>query len=69
MSVKMINVTAGAKIHLYSGHENNVVNILSALDVFEPHVPKYSAAVIIELHNFKSKEMDDYKVRVSCNVV
>lgn len=40
----------GRKIYLYSGHENNVLNILAALNLFKPHVPKYSAATIIELH-------------------
>lgn len=40
----------GRKIFLYSAHENNVINILAALNLFQPHVPKYSAAVIVELH-------------------
>lgn len=38
------------KIFLFSGHENNVINILAALNLYRPHVPKYSAAVVIELH-------------------
>lgn len=53
----------GRKIYLYSGHENNVINILAALNVFQPHVPKYSAAAIIELH--KLPESNDYVVKVS----
>lgn len=50
------------KIYLYSGHENNVINILAAMDLFVPHVPKYSAAVIIELHFFKEFELWAVKV-------
>lgn len=52
----------GRKIYLYSGHENNVINILAALNVFKPHVPKYSAAAIIELH--KLPETNEYAVKV-----
>ncbi|XP_063909786.1 venom acid phosphatase Acph-1-like [Zophobas morio] len=46
---------AERKIYLYSGHENNVVNILATLNLFKPHVPKYSAAVIVELHYLNEK--------------
>lgn len=42
---------AERKIFLYSGHEYTVINILAAMDLYDPpHFPKYSAAVIIELH-------------------
>lgn len=40
---------------LFSGHENNVINILAVLGVYTPHVPKYSAAVVIELHHIPDK--------------
>lgn len=50
------------KIYLYSGHENNVINILAALDLFKPHVPKYSAAVIIELHYLEDSKRYGVKV-------
>ena len=50
------------KIFLYSGHENNVLNIQAALKVFRPHIPKYSAATIIELHYLI--ELQKYAVRV-----
>ncbi|XP_025830395.1 venom acid phosphatase Acph-1-like [Agrilus planipennis] len=43
----------GRKMYLYSGHENNVINVLSTLNLFVPHVPKYSAAVFIELHRLE----------------
>lgn len=50
------------KLFLLSGHENNVLNILTTLDAFDPHVPKYGSAVIIELH---ANLAGDYTVRVS----
>lgn len=49
MSAKTQNLLH-EKIFLYSGHENNLINILAALNLFKPHVPRYSAAVIVELH-------------------
>lgn len=51
------------KIFLYSGHENNVINVLAAMDLFETHFPNYSSAVIIELHYLSDKE--GYAVKVS----
>ncbi|XP_022909416.1 venom acid phosphatase Acph-1-like [Onthophagus taurus] len=50
------------KIYLYSGHENNVINILAALNVFKAHVPKYSAAAIIELYYVPLS--NEYRVKV-----
>ncbi|KAJ8664796.1 hypothetical protein QAD02_006458 [Eretmocerus hayati] len=38
------------KINLYSGHETNIAALLATLGVYEPHVPQYTSAVIIELH-------------------
>ncbi|KAJ8664795.1 hypothetical protein QAD02_006457 [Eretmocerus hayati] len=43
------------RVHLYSGHENNVAAVLQALDVYEPHVPEYSSSVIIEVHELNSE--------------
>ncbi|XP_076625630.1 venom acid phosphatase [Colletes latitarsis] len=43
------------KIYLYSGHENVVSAILHALQVYRPHVPEYSSAVIMELHELDNK--------------
>ncbi|CAH0554071.1 unnamed protein product [Brassicogethes aeneus] len=56
------------KIFLYSGHENNVINILAALDVFKAHVPKFSAAVLIELHYLKDSQQYAVKVFYSRDV-
>lgn len=38
------------KIMLYSAHDLNIVAVLNALGVFYPHIPKFSSAVIVELH-------------------
>lgn len=48
------------KINLFSGHEHNVAALLNALGLYEPHVPQYSSAVIIELVRYKKA----YYVRV-----
>ncbi|XP_046837682.1 venom acid phosphatase Acph-1-like isoform X2 [Vespa crabro] len=37
------------KMNLYSGHETNIGSMLSVLNVYKPHIPKYSSAVILEL--------------------
>jgi len=37
------------KIYLYSGHETNIATLLYAFNVYKPHVPEYSSAVILEL--------------------
>lgn len=51
------------KIFIYSGHENNVINVLAAMDLFRTHFPLYSSAVLIELHYLRSRQ--DYAVKVS----
>lgn len=53
----------GRKMFLYSGHENNVINVLAAMNLFQTHFPSYSSAVIIELHYLSDK--DQYAVKVS----
>jgi len=41
----------GRKMYLYSGHENNVAELLMSLNIFDtPHVPNYGAWVSIEVH-------------------
>ncbi|KAK4879694.1 hypothetical protein RN001_007840 [Aquatica leii] len=51
-----INGTTGQpKMYVYSGHEISVVSILAAMNVYYPHVPNYSACVIIELHKINQK--------------
>lgn len=48
------------KLFLYSGHENNVLNILATLDLLKPHVAKFAASVFIELHSTE----DNYGVKI-----
>ncbi|KAF5302430.1 hypothetical protein FQR65_LT08519 [Abscondita terminalis] len=43
-------------MYLMSGHDLTVASVLAALEVFKPHVPKYNAAVLIELHQEHSTE-------------
>ncbi|XP_018578050.1 venom acid phosphatase Acph-1-like [Anoplophora glabripennis] len=50
------------KIFLFSGHENNVINVLAAMDLYKAHFPSYSSAVIIELHYLSDE--DEYAVKV-----
>lgn len=45
----------GRKIYLYSGHETNIAGILHSLKVYYPHVPAYSSAVLLELHEIHNK--------------
>lgn len=44
------------KIHLYSGHELNVVMLLQTLGVYDDRFPEYSSAVILELHEIQKKQ-------------
>ncbi|KAK0164547.1 hypothetical protein PV328_003163 [Microctonus aethiopoides] len=46
----------GRKIHLFSAHDTNIASFLISLNVFEPHVPEYTSAVIVELLRNKHKE-------------
>lgn len=53
---------AGRKIYMYSAHDNNVINILAALGLYDPpHFPNYSSATIIELHLMDNHE---YAIKV-----
>ncbi|XP_076385518.1 venom acid phosphatase [Megachile rotundata] len=61
----MLNVITGKpgnekKIHLYSGHESNIAAVMHCLQVYYPHVPEYSSALILELHKIEY----DYYVKV-----
>ncbi|KAJ8664800.1 hypothetical protein QAD02_006462, partial [Eretmocerus hayati] len=38
------------KVNLYSGHETTIAALLATLGVYEPHVPQYTSAVIIEFY-------------------
>lgn len=41
------------KLMLYSAHDITIAGVLSALNVFYPHAPQFSSAVIVELHLIK----------------
>lgn len=53
---------AGRKMFLYSGHENNIVNILAVLGLYELHIPVYCSAVMLELHRNKATQEYGFKV-------
>jgi len=53
--------SSNTKIYLYSGHETNIAALLHAFNVYKPHVPEYSSAVILEL----LQQNDQYYVKVS----
>lgn len=48
-------VAPNTKIYLYSGHETNVAGMLHAFNVYKPHVPEYSSAVILELQQIEQE--------------
>lgn len=37
-------------MYLYSGHENNIAELLMILGVFKPHIPNYGAYIALEIH-------------------
>lgn len=45
------NITSGERprIYLYSGHDINILALLSSLNLAKPHLPEFSSAVVIEL--------------------
>ncbi|XP_001604473.1 venom acid phosphatase Acph-1-like [Nasonia vitripennis] len=47
-------------VYLYSGHELNIVSILQSLKIWQPHIPEYSSAVIVELR----EDRKNYYVKV-----
>lgn len=55
------NVNSDTKIYLYSGHETNIASLLQAFGVYEPHVPEYSSAIIMELQEINQ----EFYVKVS----
>lgn len=54
------NGELGKKLFLYSAHDVTVVAVLKALGVYFPHVPKFSSATILELHQING----DYFIKV-----
>lgn len=54
------NAPSSPKMYLYSVHDHNIISLLAAMEVYLPHLPPYSASVIIEL----IKEDDSYCIQV-----
>lgn len=59
LAAKDGSLAEGRKLYLYSGHESNVAALLKALRVYEPRVPEYSSAIILELWR-----EEDYYVKI-----
>lgn len=66
MTENMLNHISGVSIpprlFLYSGHVNNLIGLLSSLNLYHPHIPDFSSAIIIELLENDDKH---YYVKVS----
>ncbi|XP_033225868.1 venom acid phosphatase Acph-1-like [Belonocnema kinseyi] len=62
-SVEVGLMDKNRKMIIYGAHDLNIVAVLKALDVFFPHVPKFSSAVIVELHRM-DEHHGDYYVKV-----
>lgn len=49
----MLNRISGVamqpRIFLYSGHANNLIGLLSSLNLYQPHIPDFSSGIIVEL--------------------
>lgn len=45
----------GRKLYVYAGHDSTVVNLLSALNVWEKQIPVYNILAIMELHQVEDK--------------
>ncbi|KMQ85603.1 prostatic acid phosphatase [Lasius niger] len=43
------------KIYLYSGHDGNIASLLQVFGLYEPHAPKYSSAIIMELQELNQE--------------
>ena len=50
MKSKSNHVETPEKVFLYSAHDSTLVRLMSTLNIFDPLMPPYSAALIVELH-------------------
>ncbi|XP_008192813.3 venom acid phosphatase Acph-1 [Tribolium castaneum] len=56
-----IQTNSGRKIYLYSGHENNIAELLLLLGIFEPlHIPEYGSYLTFEVH----KIGDEFGIKI-----
>ncbi|CAL8098913.1 unnamed protein product [Orchesella dallaii] len=44
------DASAYRKMYIYSGHDSTISGVLHTLNLFQPHIPVYAAALLIELH-------------------
>lgn len=51
------------KMYIYAGHDSTITAFLETLKLFQPHVPPYASALILELH--KEPGTNDFYVEVS----
>nr|XP_022909496.1 venom acid phosphatase Acph-1-like [Onthophagus taurus] len=57
---KIQDETSKIKMHMYSGHDINLGNILQALGLRKPHLPNYGACLVMEIHKLDG----DYVLKV-----
>ncbi|KAJ4440011.1 hypothetical protein ANN_08142, partial [Periplaneta americana] len=53
---------ADRKMYMYAGHDSTVTNLLSALKVWDPQIPKYGIMAMVELHFDKDENQHSVKV-------
>lgn len=64
---KFINSAPNSKKFLmYSAHDSTLGRLMGALEIFDPIVPPYASALMIELHRDPDS---DYYVKVNFNVI
>ena len=51
------------KLWMYSAHDDTIANVLMALNLFERHLPPYTATILIELR-LNSKNQHIVTVRI-----
>ncbi|KAJ8681099.1 hypothetical protein QAD02_016886 [Eretmocerus hayati] len=59
-NVKQMKVDKMEKLFLYSAHEDMLVALMKILNIFKPHVPGYSNALVFEVH--KGNNIDYIKI-------
>ncbi|KAJ8675105.1 hypothetical protein QAD02_010891 [Eretmocerus hayati] len=59
-NVKQMKKDKEKKLFLYSSHDDLLVAVMKILDIFEPHVPGYSNALVLEVY----RDNDTYNVQV-----
>lgn len=51
------------KLWVYSAHDDNIISMLKILGIYYPHMPTYTASIMIEL---RINSRNQYVVTVSC---